>query len=171
MLVELTFLKTGILFLGDPIRAATAAIGGFAFFSGLGSAISGRWGSEDTMKRRVFPGIAFLALSGFLFLSLSSKVFLPMGGVQRTAVFLAALAPAAFLMGVPFPAGLSRLSGAAAPAIPFAWGVNGFFSVAGASLASVGALWIGFRWTVVAGGILYLSAGGLFGRIGQPEKS
>jgi hypothetical protein len=171
MLVELTFLKTGILFLGDPIRAAAAAIGGFAFFSGLGSAISGRWGSEDTMKRRVFPGIAFLALAGFLFLSLSSKVFLPMGGVHRTAVFLASLAPAAFLMGVPFPAGLSRLTGAAAPAIPFAWGVNGFFSVAGASLASVGALWIGLRWTVVAGGILYLSAGGLFGRIGQPDNS
>jgi hypothetical protein len=170
MLVELTFLKTGILFLGDPIRAATAAIGGFAFFSGLGSAISGRWESEDTMKGRVFPGIALLSLAGFLLLSLSSKFLLPMGGVQRTIVFLASLAPAAFLMGVPFPAGLSRLAGAAAPAIPFAWGVNGFFSVAGASLASVGALWLGLRWTVVAGGILYLSAGGLFDRIGQPEN-
>jgi hypothetical protein len=169
MLVELTFLKTGILFLGDPIRAATAAIGGFAFFSGLGSAASGRWESENTMKRRVFPGIALLAVAGFLFLSLSSDIFLPMGGVRRTAVFLASLAPAAFLMGMPFPAGLSRLSGPAAPAIPFAWGVNGFFSVAGASLASVGALWIGFRWTVVAGGILYLFAGSLFGRIGRSE--
>ena len=171
MLVELTFLKIGILLLGDPIRAATAAIGGFTFFSGLGSAISGRWESADTMKGRVFPGIALLALAGFVFLSLSSKFLLPMGGLQRTAVFLASLAPAAFLMGVPFPAGLSRLAGAASPAIPFAWGVNGFFSVAGATLASVGSLWLGLRWTVVAGGLLYVSAGGLFGRIGKTENS
>lgn len=170
MLIELTFLKIGILLLGDAIRASTAAIGGFAFFSGLGSLISGRFESVETMKRRVFPGIAFLALAGFLFLSQSAKVLLPMGGMARAAAFLVSLAPAAFLMGVPFPAGLSRLAGAAAPAIPFAWGVNGFFSVAGASLASVGALWAGFRWTVVAGGILYLAAGFLFGRIGHPGK-
>ncbi len=167
MLIEMTFLKIGILLLGDAIRAATAAIGGFAFFSGLGSAISGRWGSEKTMKRRVFPGIAFLALAGFLSLSLSARALLPMGDTARTAIFIASLAPAAFLMGMPFPAALSRLAGAAAPAIPYAWGINGFFSVAGASLASAGALWIGFRGTVAVGGLLYLAAGGLYSRVGK----
>jgi len=40
MLVELTFLKAGILVLGDTIRAACLAIGGFSFFSGIGSAVS-----------------------------------------------------------------------------------------------------------------------------------
>ncbi|HEY7586209.1 MAG TPA: hypothetical protein VH866_06840 [Candidatus Deferrimicrobiaceae bacterium] len=170
MLIELTFLKIGILLLGDAIRAATAAIGGFAFFSGLGSAISGRWGSEKTMKGRVFPGIAFLALAGFLFLSLSAGVLLPLGETARTAIFIVSLGPAAFLMGMPFPAGLSRLAGSAAPAIPYAWGINGFFSVAGASLASAGAMWIGFRGTVAAGGLLYLAAGWLFSRVGKSHR-
>jgi len=170
MLIELTFLKIGILLLGDAIRAATVAIGGFAFFSGFGSAVSGRWESEATMKGRVFPGIAFLALAGFLFLSLSARFLLPMGETTRIVVFIASLGPAAFFMGMPFPSGLSRLQGAAAPAIPFAWGINGFFSVAGASLASVGAMWIGFRGTVAIGGFLYLAAGVLFARVGEMAK-
>jgi hypothetical protein len=166
MLVELTYLKIGILLLGDSIRAATAAIGGFAFFSGLGSAVSGRWESSRTMSGRVCPAIAFLALAGFLFLSLTEKVLLAGGETTRMAIYLASLAPAAFLMGVPFPSALSRLSRAAPSAIPFAWGINGFFSVAGASLASVGALWLGFRWTVAAGCALYILSGALYTRIG-----
>ncbi|MEW6721455.1 MAG: hypothetical protein AB1346_13495, partial [Thermodesulfobacteriota bacterium] len=68
---------------------------------------------------------------------------------------------------VPFPAGLSRLAAAGGAAIPFAWAVNGFFSVAGASLASIGALGLGFRWTAAAGASLYIAAGLLFSRIGR----
>jgi len=37
MLVELTFLKVGILVLGDTIRAASLAIGGFPFSPGSGA--------------------------------------------------------------------------------------------------------------------------------------
>jgi hypothetical protein len=49
--------------------------------------------------------------------------------------------------------------------------VNGFFSVAGASLASIGALWLGFRWTVVIGAVLYVMAGLLFQRVGREIRS
>jgi hypothetical protein len=45
--------------------------------------------------------------------------------------------------------------------------VNGFFSVAGASLASIGALWLGFRWTVAIGAVLYVMAGLLFPRVAR----
>ncbi len=166
MLVELTFLKAGILVLGDSIRAASLAIGGFSFFSGIGSAVSGRWESERRMKR-VFAGAAICAVAGFVLLSAASPSLLPRGWGIRTAAFVAALAPAAFLMGMPFPAAVSRLAAAGGSAIPFAWAVNGFFSVAGASLASIGALWLGFRWTVAIGAVLYVMAGLLFRRIGR----
>ncbi|HEY6073462.1 MAG TPA: hypothetical protein VIV15_08755, partial [Anaerolineales bacterium] len=143
----------------------TAAIGGFAFFSGFGSAASGGWESSRTMSLKVLPAIAFLAVGGFLILSLSANALLPAGDMRRTVAFLASLAPAAFLMGVPFPAALSRLSSVSPASIPYAWGINGFFSVAGASLASIGALWIGLRGTVIAGGMLYIAAGALYPRI------
>ena len=167
MLIELTFLKIGILLLGDPIRAAAAAIGGFSLFSGMGSAISGKWESPATMRRWVFPGIAALAAAGFLLLFHGAPYLLAMEEGGRDLAFLAALAPVAFLMGMPFPAALSRMTVANSAAIPYAWGVNGFFSVAGASLASVGSLWIGFHATVAVGGILYLLAGTLYLRLGS----
>jgi len=166
MLVELTFLKAGILVLGDAICAAGLAIGGFSFFSGIGSALSGRWESERAMKR-VFAGIAVCVVAGFVILSAAASPLLAPGWAMRTAAFVATLAPAAFLMGIPFPAAISRLAAAGGSAIPFAWAVNGFFSVAGASLASIGALWLGFRWTVVIGAVLYVMAGLLFQRVGR----
>jgi hypothetical protein len=171
MLIELTFLKIGILLLGDSIRAAAAAIGGFSLFSGIGSAVSGKWESPATMKRWVFSGIAFLAAAGFLLLFHEAPYLLAMEEGGRYLAFLAALAPAAFLMGMPFPAALSRMTVANSAAIPYAWGVNGFFSVAGASLASVGSLWIGFHATVVAGGILYLLAGTRYLRLESGTSS
>ncbi|MBE0568966.1 MAG: hypothetical protein IH577_04755, partial [Deltaproteobacteria bacterium] len=166
MLVELTFLKAGILFLGDAIRAAGLAIGGFSFFSGIGSAVSGRWESDRTM-RWVFAGIAVCVVAGFVMLSAGAGSLLTRGWAVRTAAFVAALAPAAFLMGIPFPVAISRLAAAGGSAIPFAWAVNGFFSVAGASLASIGALGLGFRWTAAIGALLYVAAGLLFPRIGN----
>ncbi len=161
MLVELTFLKVGILILGDPIRAAAAAVGGFPLFSGIGSAVSVRWGASKP-ARRVFPGIAILSAAGFLTLFHGADVLLARGEAERVLVFLASFAPAAFLMGIPFPAGLSRMADADSPAIPYAWGVNGFFSVAGASVASVASLWCGFHATVAASAVLYLLAGATF---------
>ena len=165
MLVELTFLKLGILVLGDAIRAAAITIGGFALFSGIGSAVSGRWESER-MIPRIFAGIAVCIVVGFFFLSAAAGPLLARGWTVRTTAFVGALAPAAFLMGVPFPVAISRLAAAGGSAIPFAWAVNGFISVTGASLASIGALWLGFRWTVAIGAFLYLVAGLLFRWVG-----
>lgn len=166
MLAEITFLKAGILLIGDAIPAAAVAIGGFSLFSGAGSALSGRFGSVGAM-RRVFAGAAACVAAGFLALSLASVPLLAFGWAVRTAAFVASFAPAAFLMGMPFPAAISRLAAAGGSGIPFAWAVNGFFSVAGASLASIGALWLGFRGTALAGAALYAAAGLLYGRIGR----
>ncbi len=165
MLLELTFLKAGILVFGDTIHAATAAIGGFALFSGVGSAFSRRFEDPRTMKRVIFPAIAVLGVAGFLGLSLASPVLLSWSRGGQAAAFLLALAPCAFLMGMPFPAALSRMAASGSGSIPLAWGINGFFSVSGASLASVIAIWAGFRLTILSGCLLYLLAGALFGRL------
>lgn len=170
MLVELTFLKIGILILGDPIRAAAAAVGGFPLLSGIGSAVSGRWEASKSM-RWVFPGIAVFAAAGFLALFHGVDVLLATGETQRFLVFVACFAPAAFLMGIPFPAGLSRMAAAVSPAIPYAWGVNGFFSVAGATVASIGALWFGFHATIAASAVLYLLAGTAYPSLGSRNPS
>lgn len=170
MVIELTFLKTGVLLFGDAIGAASAAIGGFAFFSGIGSALSWRWEGKASIARRVCPAIALLAATGYLALSAAMPLMLPRGGAARLAFFLGTIAPAAFLMGVPFPAALSLLRREAPGSIPFALAVNGFFSVTGASAASVASLWAGFRATLLGGAALYLVAGALFPRLGGRDR-
>jgi hypothetical protein len=157
MLLELTFLKAGMLLLGSAAAAATAAMGGFTCFSGLGSALSQRVASDPAL-RRACAAAAGLGLGGLLLLQAGSPWLLGLPFGARLVLFLASLAPAAVAMGVPFPVGLQRLGRGVPAAIPQALAVNGFFSVAGATLASVGALWLGFRLTAAAGAALYLGA-------------
>ena len=131
MLVELTFLKAGILVLGDAISAAALAIGGFSLFYGIGSAISG-WRRS---MRGVFAGAAACAAGGYLALSAAAHPLLAAGEGWRAAAFVASFAPA---LGMPFSGGyFPPRGGPGGGGIPFAWAANRFFSVAGASLASI----------------------------------
>ena len=63
------------------------------------------------------------------------------------SVFL--IAPLAFFMGMPFPVGLSRVAVSVPDFIPWAWGINGFASVMGASLATLLAIEFGFTVVVL----------------------
>ena len=68
------------------------------------------------------------------------------------------LAPLAVGMGVPFPAGLQRITDAAPDLVPWAWAVNGCTSVLGAVLATLCAIHLGFRCLVLLAIGLYLVA-------------
>ena len=66
------------------------------------------------------------------------------------------VAPLAILLGMPFPAGL-RIVGVEAPAlVPWAWGVNGFFTVIGSVLAMIVGMVSGFTTVLVVGGACYV---------------
>lgn len=162
MCFEISFIKAGILFLGDPMRAAAWTIGGFSFFSGLGSAVSARIARGPAAPPWLFPGIAVAATAAFLCLWSFAGTFLALAKAARLALCVLLPAPAAFLMGIPFPAAVARLAEADPSAVPLAWGANGFFSVVGAQAATAAALFAGLRATVFAGALLYLAARALF---------
>jgi hypothetical protein len=61
-----------------------------------------------------------------------------------------------FALGMPFPLGLARLG--AGPALPWAWGLNGAFSVAATPLANLIATEAGHAWLLYAAMILYTIA-------------
>jgi len=52
-------------------------------------------------------------------------------------------------MGMPFPLGLKMLSFSNESQIPWAWGINGVFSVVSAVLATIIAVEFGFVWVMV----------------------
>ena len=52
-------------------------------------------------------------------------------------------------MGMPFPLGLKMISTTIDSLIPWAWGINGVFSVVSVVLATIIAVELGFVWVMV----------------------
>ena len=76
----------------------------------------------------------------------------------QDALTTLAVAPAAFLMGMPFPSGLRRLEKRHAPSVRWAWSLNAAASVLGSASAIFLAIYIGLRATLLVGAALYLCA-------------
>jgi hypothetical protein len=81
---------------------------------------------------------------------------LPIG--VKFAISVLLIAPAGFLMGVPFPSGLRRLEALHSPSVRWAWSLNAAASVLGSAAAIVLAIYLGLRETLLAGGAMYLCA-------------
>ncbi len=94
-----------------------------------------------------FPGIADFSESG---------VGWPLA--LKIAVTVALVAPAGFLMGMPFPIGLARLGALYPRAVRWAWALNAAASVLGSAAAIFFAIYLGLRATVLLGAALYLGA-------------
>ncbi|NII29719.1 spermidine synthase-like protein [Pseudoflavitalea sp. X16] len=144
MFVEMVFIQHFTFYFGHPVYAAAAVITALLLFSGLGSFVSGRLEGKRKLLLLVFTVIIVL-------LFIYAAVLMPL--LRQTAqsglpvklliVFLL-MAPLAFCMGIPFPAGLSQLARTQSPAIPWAWGLNGCMSVISAALATLIAVEAGF---------------------------
>jgi predicted MFS family arabinose efflux permease len=76
----------------------------------------------------------------------------------KAAVTVGLIAPAGFLMGIPFPTGLTRLERRFPQAVRWAWALNAAASVLGSVSAVCLAIYIGLRATVLMGALLYLGA-------------
>jgi hypothetical protein len=79
---------------------------------------------------------------------------LDMPWIVRAALVLAVLAPVSLALGLPFPLGLSRTGSGGF--LPWAWGLNGAFSVVATPLANLIAREAGFSRVLLCAAILYV---------------
>jgi hypothetical protein len=137
MFVEMVFIQLFTFYFGHPVYAAAAVITALLLFSGFGSYMAGRFSGNK--KAMVFITTAIIVL-----LAVYAGVLMPL--LQQTMqmalpvkwlIVLLLMAPLAFCMGIPFPAGLSWLARTAATEIPWAWGLNGCVSVISTALATI----------------------------------
>jgi hypothetical protein len=140
--------------------------------AGVGSNWSGKHVGTDRESLRRVIGFAVVAI---LVLALLVDFVFPrflVGAPFIMCIILTVgvLAPAAFLMGMPFPLGLRLLdrSGAQwAELIPWVWGINGATSVLGSILAITIAINFGFRAALLVGlcayGVAFLCGRALAG--------
>jgi len=147
LFVEVPLAQRFILVLDEPVIALSVVIISILLFSGLGSLTVQRWS-----LRRVLPPLVLLALLYPLLLPSFSDFALRLGETARVLAAVAVLAPLGYLMGLPFAAGLRLLEQHSPALVPWAWAINGSFSVISSVLAVVVAL----TWSLPA--VLYLGA-------------
>jgi hypothetical protein len=83
----------------------------------------------------------------------------------RLLIAVAIIAPAAFLMGIPFPAGIRAIAATGGRHVPWAWAANGCASVVGSVCAVLGAMLVSFSAMLILAGIVYLGAMALIARV------
>jgi hypothetical protein len=185
ILIQVALIQKFVLLLGHPTYALTLIVFSMLVWSGLGSAFSSRFVREQDSRLVLALG-AIALLVGALAMGapalVSAAAAWPLGA--KMAVTALSIAPAAFLMGIPFPSGLQRLSRGyfsprealasppsgtevprglksalqVAPAVRWAWSVNAAASVLGSAGAVFLALYLGLRATLLIGAGLYLCA-------------
>ena len=160
--LEIAFIQKTMLMLGAPVFAVSVVLAAFLVSAGVGSLAVHRRGGDRIPMRAVTIGIA--GLCGVYLWILPSLVAavapLPLG--VRALLVAGLIFPLGVLMGMPFPAGLRRLSKASAPWTPWAWGINGCASVTGAVASTLLAVHFGFSAVVLLAAGAYLIAGGLY---------
>jgi hypothetical protein len=159
ILIQVALVQKFVLFLGRPTYALTVIIFSMLVSSGLGSYFSPRLVADSEARlQAVLAAVA--ALVAMLAFAVSPVVGAGVGWPLTVKFAIAALmiAPAGFLMGIPFPTGLRRLQQRHAPSVRWAWSLNAAASVLGSVGSIVLAIYLGLRATLLIGGALYLVA-------------
>jgi hypothetical protein len=159
ILIEVALIQKFVLFLGHPTYALTVVIFSMLVSSGLGSFLSRKLVSDRNGRLVAVLAIAaaLVALLAMIVQPvLSAGVGLPLAVKMIATVLL--IAPAGFVMGIPFPTGLRLLEKRHEPSVRWAWSLNAAASVLGSVGALVLALYLGLVETMLIGGGLYLCA-------------
>ena len=154
LFIEIEMIERASFYLNDRTSAFALVLTGMLVFSGIGSLLAERMGPG---------GIAIAAsvvvawcLAAFAGLQPAMLATLDWPWAARAALVVAALAPVSIALGMPFPLGLARVGAAGGAMVPFAWAVNGAFSVVATPLANLLAVQEGLHWVLLAAAMLYV---------------
>ncbi len=156
MFIEIAFIQYFILLLGHPLYSIAIVLTSFLLFAGVGSFVARRW--LHSGLRWVLLGIVLALPLYLLLLPLVFNLTLGWAEIPRLLLAVLLIAPLAFLMGVPFPIGLAKLSELAPAYSPWAWGINGCASVTAVILAKLLAMAMGFAVVLACAMLVYLLA-------------
>jgi len=157
MFIEIAFIQKFILFLHHPLYAVSVVLCSFLVFAGLGSLMSVRWRDRVSLFS-IAVGIGMFSVFYVLLLPGLFDWLIQLPTLIKIPISALLIAPLAFLMGMPYPLGMSLVSEKLPSWIPWAWGVNGCASVVSAILATLFAIHLGFVFVVLVAVILYLLA-------------
>jgi hypothetical protein len=136
MFIEILLMQKFRRHIANPLYSNSMIIAALLISTGIASFFSDRI-EQGRRKKRLFH--ALLGLSLYLLLLMAALEFLfpvmtPVPRIMPLLLPILTMIPLGLCMGLFFPLGMSALKVGDAAALPWAWSVNGFFSV----LASTG---------------------------------
>jgi len=156
IMLQVVFIQLFHKLIGFPVHTFVLVISTMLLCAGLGSMYS------QSFLRLVNnrPQVVFMIIMayGFAFILSFEFLFYSLLGFSLPTRLLcgaAMIAPLAFFMGMPFPIGILGLSSANPAAIPWAWALNGFFTVLGGYLAIVISIFTNFVIVLALAFLIY----------------
>ncbi len=155
MFVEIIFIQQFILYFGNPVYAASAVLSGMLISSGVGSLVSSGLKKNNRNILVILSLVIFFIVFYAFILNPVLRVSIGLPFFLKILFAILLIAPIAFFMGMPFPIGLKYLAGNNNTLIPWAWGINGCFSVISTVLATIIAVEAGYVWVMLLGSVAY----------------
>jgi hypothetical protein len=160
MLIEVALLQHFVLLLGHPVYSLTVTLFSLLLGTGFGSLIGRRHpdGRVKALALRALVAIVVISVAAAAALSPLITLVMPWPLPFRVVLATAVLVPIGVLLGMALPGGMRLLSRDHPDMVPWSWGLNGAFSVVGATLAVFIAMNWGFSTTLLVSGAVYGAA-------------
>lgn len=157
--IEVAIIQKLTLFLGQPVYSLTVTLFSLLVFTGIGSLLFG--GRIAHGDRRIVIVPAGIALHIAIFTLASPFIVRTCIGLPlsvRILMTTVGLAPLGILLGVPFSYGLRALERSFPHLTPWAWAINGCFSVIGSVATVVVSMNFGFAAVLWTATVVYAVA-------------
>ena len=163
LFIEIALIEKASLWLNDRTSGFALVLTGMLVFSGIGSMAADRLAGRSHAVITVVCGVVIAwCLAAVAGLQPAILASLDWPWAARAFLLMAVLAPVSLAMGLPFPLGLLRTGDNAV--LPWAWALNGAFSVVATPLANLLARTNGLQALLLCAGALYLLAWASFPR-------
>lgn len=154
LFIEIYLIEKASFWFGDRTTGFALVLTGMLIFSGLGSLVSDRL-SGSPRAAIALAMIVILSWCVIMYIGLQPIILATMqwGMVTRITLLLVLIAPVSIALGMPFPLGLHHAGNSGF--LPWAWGLNGAFSVVATPLANLLAREAGLGWVLLWSAIIY----------------
>ena len=152
LFIEIAMIERASLFLNDRTAAFAIVLTAMLVFSGLGSLLAERAGPGGIALASTIAVVWCVAAYAGLLPAMLATLDWPW--LAKAGLVVLAVAPVSVALGMPFPLGLARTG--SGPMLPFAWAVNGAFSVVATPLANLLATQGGLGWVLLGAALLYV---------------
>jgi MFS family permease len=157
LFIELYAIDRASFLFNDRTSGFALVLTAMLIFSGLGAMFSSRYLADPARGVDIAIVVAVVWCAGVYFWQEQTLIaMLGESFIVRATLAIVVLAPISFALGMPFPLGLSRMGKEGF--MPWAWGLNGAFSVVSTPLANLIAWQTGHSVVLISALALYVVA-------------